>query len=521
LDDKGIEYSGKYENNRISDFLFSWIIPLLFLYFVWKFFFKNMNPGMGVMRAGKSNAKLYDENDNERITFDDIAGADEAKEELREVVEFLVTPDKFSVLGGRLPKGVLLVGAPGTGKTLLAKAVAGEAKSPFFNISGSEFVEMFVGVGAARVRDLFAQAKEKAPCLIFIDELDAIGKSRGVSPIGGHDEREQTLNQILVEMDGFDTQGGVIIMAATNRPEVLDPALLRPGRFDRQVLVDRPDVVGREAILKIHTKRITLSKNIDLKVLAKRTSGFVGSDLANIANESALLAARKSKKEVEMEDMEEAIERSIVGLEKKSKVINEKERMRVAIHEIGHALISELICSSDKLHKISIIPRGLAGLGYTMQLPEEDRYLMTKEEILGKIDVLLGGRGAEKIILNSISSGAQNDLENATAMAKSMVARLGMSEEIGLVILEKSPKGFLGNQGLDFANTRDYSDDTARKVDELLKNILNERYKKVLALLDGKKEILKKASEVLLEKETMDGAEFKALIKEEEEAAAV
>ncbi|UCD72435.1 MAG: ATP-dependent zinc metalloprotease FtsH, partial [Syntrophobacterales bacterium] len=373
LDEKGIQYKGKQENKWLSG-IFAWVIPIIFFFIIWRLLFSRMGPEAGALSFGKSRAKIFAQKEN-RVTFKDVAGIDEAKEELQEVIEFLKNPGKFQKLGGKIPKGVLLVGSPGTGKTLLARAVAGEANVPFFSISGSDFVEMFVGVGAARVRDLFGQAQQRAPCIIFIDELDALGKARGVNPLGRHDEQEQTLNQLLAEMDGFDPNTGVIIMAATNRPEILDPALLRPGRFDRHVLVDRPDIVGREEILKVHTLRVKLAKEVDLRVIAARTPGFVGADLANIINEAALLAARKNKDQVEMDDFEEAIDRVVAGLEKKRKVMSKKEKEIVAYHESGHAMVASALPNADPVHRISIIPRGISALGYTLQLPTEDRYL--------------------------------------------------------------------------------------------------------------------------------------------------
>ena len=429
LDGQKVDYSGHYESKFLSSIL-SWILPIGIMLLIWRYAMKKMGPGMGVMSFGKSKAKIFAENES-RITFADVAGIDEAKEELQEVVEFLRNPGKFQKLGGRIPKGVLLVGPPGTGKTLLAKAVAGEAKVPFFSISGSEFVEMFVGVGAARVRDLFSQATSQAPCIIFIDELDALGKARRMNVMGGHDEQEQTLNQLLVEMDGFETNKGVIIMAATNRPEILDPALLRPGRFDRQVLVDRPDINGREAILRIHSKNVLLGPDVDLRKVAGRTPGFVGADLANLVNEAALLAARKNKERVEPADFDEAIDRVVGGLQKKNRVMNPQEKEIVAFHESGHAIVAESVEHADPVHKISIIPRGIAALGYTQQQPTEDRYLMTRSELLDRFAVLLGGRVAEEQVFGEISTGAQNDLQRATDIARSMVTEYGMSDPWG------------------------------------------------------------------------------------------
>ncbi len=436
LDEHKVSYSGHYESKLLSSVL-SWLIPIGIFFLIWRFAMKKMGPGMGVMSFGKSKAKLFAESEI-KVTFDDVAGIDEAKEELQEVVEFLSTPEKFQRLGGRIPKGVLLVGPPGTGKTLLARAVSGEAKVPFFSISGSEFVEMFIGVGAARVRDLFAQATIQAPCIIFIDELDALGKARGGNVMGGHDEQEQTLNQLLVEMDGFETNKGVIIMAATNRPEILDSALLRPGRFDRQILVDRPDINGREAILKIHCENVVLAPEIDFREIAGRTPGFVGADLANIVNEAALLAARKDRKTVTSADFDEAIDRVVGGLQKKGRMMNPQEKKIVAFHESGHAIVAESVEHADPVHKISVIPRGIAALGYTQQQPTEDRYLMTRSELLDRLAVLLGGRVAEELVFGEISTGAQNDLQRATDIARSMVTEYGMSDRLGLVTYEQA-----------------------------------------------------------------------------------
>jgi len=439
---------------------------------------------------------------------------DEAKEELKEVVDFLQDPKRFQTLGGHIPKGVLLVGPPGTGKTLLAKAVAGEAKVPFFSVSGSEFVEMFVGLGAARVRDLFAQAGEKAPCIIFIDELDALGKARGANPLGGHDEREQTLNQLLVEMDGFDPKKGVIIMAATNRPEILDPALLRPGRFDRQVLVDRPDIKGREAILRVHAKNVKLAPDVDLKVLAARTPGFVGADLANLINEGALLAARRNKQSVEMADLEEAIDRVVAGLEKKARVMNPKERERVAYHEAGHALVAASVPSGDPVHKISIIPRGIAALGYTLQLPTEDRYLLTRSELLDRLAVLLGGRSAEALIYGEVSTGAQNDLQRAADIARRMVTEYGMSDRLGAVAFEseRRPLFLPAGNGVSGLGGKDYSEETAREIDQEIKRIVDESEGRVRQLLARERDRLSAVAERLLVKEVLEGEELRALL---------
>ncbi len=510
LSAKGIKYKGEIETTWLKDLLIFWIFPMLLMFGLWSFIARRIGGGMGgVMSIGKSRAKLYVEEET-KVTFDDVAGIDEAKEELHEIIEFLKTPEKFQRLGGRIPKGVLLVGAPGTGKTLLAKAVAGEAKVSFLTISGSDFVEMFVGVGAARVRDLFAQAQEKAPCIIFIDELDAVGRARGMGVFGGDSERDQTLNQLLAEMDGFDTRKGVIIMAATNRPEVLDPALLRPGRFDRQVVVDRPDLKGREEILKVHLKNVKLGSEVDLKVLAARTPGFVGADLANVVNEAALLSARRDKEFVSMAEFEEAIDRVIGGLEKKKRVMNKKEKEITAFHESGHALVAEFLPNADKVHKISIIPRGVAALGYTLQLPTEDRYLMTKSELLDRLAVLLGGRVAEEIIFNEVSTGAQNDLQRSTEIARSMVKEFGMSEKLGLVTFEKERRPlFLDVQG---ASSKEYSEETARDIDREIKTIVDDTYGKVKGILIEHKDTLERLAKRLLEKEVVDKEELREIV---------
>jgi cell division protease FtsH len=441
-----------------------------------------------------------------------VAGIDEAKEELQEVVEFLSTPEKFQKLGGRIPKGVLLVGPPGTGKTLLARAVAGEAKVPFFSISGSEFVEMFVGVGAARVRDLFSQATAQAPCIIFIDELDALGKARGINVMGGHDEQEQTLNQLLVEMDGFETNKGVIIMAATNRPEILDPALLRPGRFDRQVLVDRPDINGREAILKIHSRNVLLSPDVDLRKIAGRTPGFVGADLANLINEAALLAARKDKETVGLADLDEAIDRVVGGLQKKSRVMNPQEKEIVAFHESGHAIVAESVDHADPVHKISIIPRGIAALGYTQQQPTEDRYLMTRPELLDRLAVLLGGRVAEELIFKEISTGAQNDLQRATDIARSMVAEYGMSDRLGLVTFERPRQPMFLPQG--FSPSRTYSEEKAGQIDEEVARVVDEAHQRVRKILSERLKILNDLAHLLFKEEIIQGEDLRKMLSE-------
>lgn len=512
LEEQGVKYSGKQSQTWMSN-LIIWGIPIALLFVIVMLILTRIGPGSTVMSFGKSRAKFYEE-DEMKVTFDDIAGIDEAKEELIEIIEFLKNPEKFTNLGGKIPKGVLLVGVPGTGKTLLAKAVAGEAKVPFLNISGSAFVEMFVGVGASRVRDLFNQAQHKAPCIIFIDELDALGKSRGVNPVGGHDEREQTLNQLLVEMDGFDTRGGVIIMAATNRPEILDLALLRPGRFDRQIFVDRPDIKGREQILQVHAKEVKLAENVDWHVIAGRTPGFVGADLANIINEAALLAARHDKKAVEMSDLEEAIDRVVAGLEKKSRVMTKKEKEITAYHEAGHALAANFLPNAAPVHKVSIIPRGLA-LGVTMFLPTEDRYLMTKAELLDRIGTAVGGRIAEELIFNEVSSGARNDLNQATEIARMMVKEYGMSEKLGLVTFEGSHTSpFLAGTGYSEAV---YSDETAYQIDVEVKTIIDDTYTRVRNILEERIDMLKELAQILLENEVVESEEFGRIVGKEEE----
>ncbi|HSB72464.1 MAG TPA: ATP-dependent zinc metalloprotease FtsH [Candidatus Methylomirabilis sp.] len=514
LEAQNVKFTGTIQNTWLRDLFFMWVLPIGLLWLVSRVMFKKLGPGSGMLSfggLGRNKAKIYAQSEI-GVTFNDVAGVDEAKEELKEVVEFLKSPKKFQNLGGRIPKGVLLVGPPGTGKTLLAKAVAGESGVPFFSVSGSEFVEMFVGLGAARVRDLFTQAQEKAPCIIFMDELDALGKARGANPLGGHDEREQTLNQLLVEMDGFDAKKGVIIMAATNRPEILDPALLRPGRFDRQVLVDRPDINGREAILRVHAKGVKLAPDVDLKVLAARTAGFVGADLANLLNEAALLAARNNKTAVEMADLEEAIDRVVAGLEKKARVMSPKERERVAYHEAGHALVASAVPTADPVHKISIIPRGIAALGYTLQLPTEDRYLLTRSELLDRVAVLLGGRGAEALTFGEVSTGAQNDLQRAADIARRMVKEYGMSERLGAVAFEpeRRPMFLPGGNGL--SGGAPYSETTAREIDEEVKRIVDETERRVQDLLTQRKSQLQAVAQRLLQKEVLDGEELRALL---------
>jgi len=508
LDEYKVSYSGRHANKFLG-FLLVWIIPFGLFFLIWRYSMKRMGPGMGVMSFGKSKAKMFAESET-KVSFADVAGIDEAKEELQEIVEFLTNPGKFQKLGGRIPKGVLLVGPPGTGKTLLAKAVAGEAKVPFFSISGSEFVEMFVGVGAARVRDLFSQAAKQAPCIIFIDELDALGKARGMNVMGGHDEREQTLNQLLVEMDGFDTNKGVIIMSATNRPEILDPALLRPGRFDRQVLVDRPDINGREAILKIHAKNVLLGPEVDLRKIAGRTPGFVGADLANLVNESALLAARKNKEAVEAAEFDEAIDRVVGGLEKKNRVMNAREKEIVTFHESGHAIVAESVEHADPVHKISIIPRGIAALGYTQQQPIEDRYLMTRPELLDRLAVLLGGRVAEELVFDEISTGAQNDLQRATDIARSMVTEYGMSDRLGLVTYERARQPMFAPEG--FASSKTYSEEKAAQIDEEIARFVDEAHQRVRKILSERRIVLDKLAQLLSEKESVQGEELRKML---------
>jgi cell division protease FtsH len=504
----GVKYSGRYESTWVTTLL-SWVVPILIFFGIWSLIFRRMSPGGTVMTIGRSKAKIYGENEV-KVTFNEVADVQEAKDELVEIVEYLRNPKKFQRLGGKIPKGVLLVGPPGTGKTLLARAVAGEAKVPFFSINGSEFVEMFVGVGASRVRDLFAQAQSIAPCIVFIDELDALGKARGANPLVGHDEREQTLNQLLVEMDGFDSRKGVIILAATNRPEILDPALLRPGRFDRQVLVDRPDLHGREAILRLHAKQVRLSPKVDLRTIAQRTPGFVGADLANVVNEAALLAARKDKDAVEMRDFEEAIDRVVAGLEKKNRILNDKEKEIVAYHESGHALVAASLPNADPVHRISIIPRGIAALGYTLQLPTEDRYLMTRSELLDKLAVLFGGRVAEELVFDEISTGAHNDLTRATDIARRMVIEYGMSSKFGPLAFETKRGPVFLDGG--YTPPKEYSEETAREIDQEVSRIIQETYARVRNVLTKRRDDLERLARRLLEKEVVEGDELRELL---------
>jgi cell division protease FtsH len=511
-----IKFRGQPESTFIRDLL-SWVVPVLLFFGIWYVIFSRMRPGLDVMSFGKNRIKVIAEKEV-RTTFNDVAGADEAKVELQEIIEYLKDPGRFKHLGGQMPKGVLLVGPPGTGKTLLARAVAGEAGVPFFSINGSEFVELFVGMGAARVRDLFKQAREKAPCIIFIDELDAIGKVRAGAVIGGHDEREQTLNQLLVELDGFDQRVGVVIMAATNRPETLDPALLRAGRFDRQILVDRPDVNGREAILNVHAKKVKLSNAVNLRAIAQKTAGFSGADLANVINEAALLASRKKKSHVEMEDLDEAVDRIIAGLEKRNRVINPREKEIVAYHETGHALVAAFTPGADKVHKISIIPRGIGALGYTQQLPTEDRYLMTRNELLGKIDVMLGGRVAESIIFEDVSTGAHNDLQRATDIARAMVLEYGMGKTLGLATFPKQHRPLFLSPEQAPLGGKEYSEATAAKLDEEIKSILEDRERHVRTLLTQHRKMLEQIAQKLMQTEVMDGEEFYRLLEQAKNA---
>jgi len=508
LEEKGINYEVKPDSNLWVTVL-SWVIPFVLLFLFWIFLLRRFaGPDGGIMSIGKSKAKVYVEKEI-KVTFQDVAGVDEAVEELKEIIEYLKNPQKFVRLGAKIPKGVLLVGPPGTGKTLLAKAVAGEADVPFISISGSSFVEMFVGVGAARVRDLFAQAEALAPCIIFIDEIDAVGRVRGISPTGGAEEREHTLTQLLTEMDGFDPKKGVIIIAATNRPEILDPALLRPGRFDRVVVVDRPDLKGREAILRLHCREIKLAPDVDLKVIAARTPGMVGAELANIVNEAALLAARKGKDAVEMEDFEEAIDRVIAGLARKSRYLSPEEKRRIAYHEAGHAICAAVFTPKEKVHRVSIIPRGVAALGYTLQLPEEEKYLLTKEELLAKVCVLFGGRVAEELVFGEVSTGAKNDLEKATEIARAMVLDYGMSEVLGPQTFRKREHLFLD---VPFKERELVSEETARLIDEEISKILKSCYDKTKELLQAEREKLDRMVELLLQKEVLEGEELEKIL---------
>ncbi|MGE5272115.1 MAG: ATP-dependent zinc metalloprotease FtsH [Thiohalocapsa sp.] len=519
LDKYGVTFAGAIESHWLSDIL-SWVIPVALFFGVWWFMIRRFagQQGMGgLMSVGRSKAKVYVETDT-KVTFADVAGVDEAKAELEEIVAFLKDPQRYGRLGGRVPKGVLLVGPPGTGKTLLARAVAGEAAVPFFSINGSEFVEMFVGVGAARVRDLFEQARQKAPAIIFIDELDALGRARGAYPYGGgHDEKEQTLNQLLSELDGFDPRAGLILLAATNRPEILDPALLRAGRFDRQVLVDRPDKAGRVQILELHSRKVRMAPNVDLETVASLTPGFTGADLANLVNEAALLATRRGADAVTLADFTAAMERIVAGLEKKNRLLNPHEREVVAHHEMGHALVALSLPGGDKVHKVSIIPRGIGSLGYTIQRPTEDRFLMTRKELDNKMSVLLGGRAAEHIIFDELSTGASDDLVKVSDIARSIVTRYGMTDELGQVVYEKSPQSFLGGNEMpqmpQYAE-RSYSEQTASEIDAAVKAIVDGAFKRTVTLLRARRDTLERGAKLLLEHETLDEAELMALQKE-------
>jgi cell division protease FtsH len=517
LDEHGVVYTGRFENTVVP-LILSWVVPVALFAGIWIFLGRRMAKqlggpgGGGLMAIGKSKAKVYVETDTQ-VTFADVAGVDEAKEELREVVNFLKDPKAYGRLGARMPKGVLLVGPPGTGKTLLARAVAGEASVPFFSISGSEFVEMFVGVGAARVRDLFEQARAKAPAIIFIDELDALGRARASMPGfgGGHDEKEQTLNQLLVELDGFDASAGIVLLAATNRPEILDPALLRAGRFDRQVLVDRPDRGGREAILAVHTKKVKLAPGVKLEQVAALTPGFTGADLANLVNEAALVATRRSAEEIAMEDFNAAIERIIAGLEKKNRLLNPREREIVAHHEMGHAFVAAALPGCDPVHKISIIPRGIGALGYTIQRPTEDRYLMTREELENKMAVLLGGRAAEHLVFDHLSTGASDDLSKTTQLARNMITRFGMSGKLGPVTYESEPAGFLGQVA---GTQRLYSEETAREIDVAVRETVQAQFERARAILSRNRQHLEESARALLDKETLADVELAAVLQE-------
>ncbi len=506
-----VTFAAKVESQWLP-VLISWVFPVLLVVFIWLFFIRRLaekGGGPGFMSIGKSKAKIYVETDTKE-TFDDVAGVDEGKEELREIVAFLKDPKKYGRLGARMPKGVLLVGPPGTGKTLLARAVAGEAGVPFFSISGSEFVEMFVGVGAARVRDLFEQARSKAPCIIFVDELDALGRVRSAATnLGGHDEKEQTLNQLLVELDGFDPASGIVLLGATNRPEVLDPALLRAGRFDRQILVDRPDKQGRSAILNVHIKKITMDDSVAIDQVAALTAGFTGADLANLVNEAALVATRRGAGAVEMRDFNAAIERIVAGLERKNRLLNEREREIVSFHEMGHALVAASLPGTDTVHKVSIIPRGIGALGYTIQRPTEDRYLMTREELENKMVVLLGGRAAEHVVFEHTSTGAADDLSKATEIARSMVTRYGMFPGLGHATYETEPTTFLDVAG---PPRRNYSEETAREIDCAIRGLVQKAFDRARDILESNRELLDDAARQLLEKETLEQEDLKALL---------
>ncbi len=510
LEKNGVKYTVRQSDNWLRTFIFSWVVPFGLLFLVWHWMLNKMGPGKNFLNIGKNRVHIHAESDL-NVTFADVAGSEEAKQELMEIIEFLKEPERIKSLGGRMPKGVLLAGQPGTGKTLMARAVAGEAKVPFFSISGSEFIEMFVGVGAARVRELFIQARAKAPCIIFIDELDAIGGARGIGPaMGGHDEREQTLNQLLTEMDGFDTSTGVVVMAATNRPEILDKALLRAGRFDRQIIVDKPDLEARLAILKLHTRGMKIATDVDLRVVAQRTPGFVGADLENIANEAAIGAVREKHDHIIMADFEAAIDRVIAGPEKKHRTLNGAEKKRVAYHESGHTLVAKSLPTAEPVHKVSIIPRGVAALGYTLQLPVTEKFLSTKKELEEQIAILLGGRSAEELIFGDVSSGAQNDLERATEVAHNMVCRLGMSDKLGPLTYGKEQRlMYLGVSGQE---ERNFSDKTARIIDEEIRNLVEEGHRRAMEILSKKQKTLDTLAAALEEKEVLGGSEVDKII---------
>ena len=522
LDKYHVKFAGQVQSTWLSDIL-AWVLPTVIFVGVWFFVFRRFADragGGGLMSIGRSKAKIYVETDT-KTTFDDVAGVDEAKEEMKEVVGFLKDPEHYGRLGGRVPKGILLVGPPGTGKTLLARAVAGEAGVPFFSISGSEFVEMFVGVGAARVRDLFEQAQKRAPAIIFIDELDAMGRARGAYAMGGgHDEKEQTLNQLLVELDGFDAKSGLVLLAATNRPEILDPALLRAGRFDRQILVDRPDKVGRVQILNVHLRKAKLASDVDPEKIAALTPGFTGADLANLVNEAALIATRRGAESVTLEDFTMAVERIVAGLEKKNRLLVPHEREVVAHHEMGHTLVALSLPGSDAVHKVSIIPRGIGSLGYTIQRPTEDRFLMTRPELENKMSVLLGGRGAEQLIFGEVSTGAADDIQKVTNIARSMVTRYGMVGGLGNVTYESESGTFLGGPAPAGWHERTYSETTAREIDQAVKSLVDAAYNRTLAILKSRRQTLERGARLLLEKETLNEDDLRALMEEDRQAAA-
>ena len=514
LDKHNVTYTGVVQSTWVRDLL-SWLLPMAIFVGIWLFIIRRMNPGGmsgGLMSIGKSRAKVFVETET-KVTFTDVAGVDEAKEELVEIINFLKDPKEYGRLGGRVPKGILLVGPPGTGKTLLARAVAGEAGVPFFSISGSEFVEMFVGVGAARVRDLFEQARQMAPAIIFIDELDSLGRARGAYGMGGHDEKEQTLNQLLAELDGFDPKSGVVLLAATNRPEILDPALLRAGRFDRQVLVDRPDKLGREQILAVHLKKVSLDTNVKPEQIAALTPGFTGADLANLVNEAALLATRRSGTSVTMDDFNNAIERVVAGLEKRNRLLNPEERRVVAFHELGHALVALALPGTDEVHKISIIPRGIGALGYTIQRPTEDRFLMRQAELENKMAVLLGGRAAEQVVFKEISTGASDDLIRATDLARAMVLRYGMSDALGHVAYDRERSTYL-QPGIPMPQSRDYSEETANAVDSAVRTLVDHALERAIGVLTVNRALLDRAADELLKTETLNEPQIEVLKRE-------